>query len=134
MGETKGNMDRGWKRKMRGGKQGRKQINRCVETYSKSYSSQIILVFCTAFGSIESPIVTGTVPPPNSLTRQYKGKMKGIQGHHNSCYLDSTLYSMFSFTTVFDSLLHRAKKADDLEQYDVVQLVLKEFIVNPLRR
>lgn len=37
------------------------------------------------------------------------GKFKGIQGHHNSCYLDATLFSMFTFTSVFDSLLFRPK-------------------------
>lgn len=35
------------------------------------------------------------------------GKYRGIQGHHNSCYLDATLFSMFAFTCVFDSLLFR---------------------------
>lgn len=35
------------------------------------------------------------------------GKFKGIQGHHNSCYLDATLFSMFTFTSVFDSILYR---------------------------
>lgn len=35
------------------------------------------------------------------------GKFKGIQGHYNSCYLDATLFAMFTFTCVFDSLLFR---------------------------
>ena len=26
------------------------------------------------------------------------GRNKGIQGHQNSCYLDATLFAMFSFT------------------------------------
>ncbi|GAB6021361.1 hypothetical protein CHUAL_003969 [Chamberlinius hualienensis] len=33
------------------------------------------------------------------------GKYKGIQGHYNSCYLDSTLMSMFAFNSSFDYLL-----------------------------
>lgn len=39
------------------------------------------------------------------------GKFKGIQGHHNSCYLDVTLFSMFAFTSVFDAILFRARES-----------------------
>lgn len=62
------------------------------------------------------------------------GKFKGIQGHHNSCYLDATLFSIFTFTSVFDSLLFRPREQDDCEQYEEVQRVLREEIVNPLRK
>lgn len=40
------------------------------------------------------------------------GKFKGIQGHHNSCYLDATLFSMFTFTNVFDSILYRRPNSE----------------------
>uniref|UniRef100_A0A182PAN4 ubiquitinyl hydrolase 1 n=1 Tax=Anopheles epiroticus TaxID=199890 RepID=A0A182PAN4_9DIPT len=62
------------------------------------------------------------------------GKFKGIQGHHNSCYLDATLFAMFTFTSVFDSLLFRPKEPEDNPQYEEVQRVLLEEIVNPLRK
>lgn len=62
------------------------------------------------------------------------GKFKGIQGHHNSCYLDATLFSMFTFTSVFDSVLFRPREPEDNEQYEEVQRVLREEIVNPLRK
>lgn len=62
------------------------------------------------------------------------GKFKGIQGHHNSCYLDASLFSMFTFTSVFDSLLFRPREPEDCEQYEEVQRVLREEIVNPLRK
>ncbi|XP_044751423.1 ubiquitin carboxyl-terminal hydrolase CYLD isoform X2 [Coccinella septempunctata] len=62
------------------------------------------------------------------------GKYKGIQGHHNSCYLDVTLFSMFTFTGVFDSLLFRPKGPNDIPDYEEVQRVLREEIVNPLRK
>lgn len=62
------------------------------------------------------------------------GKLKGIQGHHNSCYLDATLFSMFTFTSVFDSLLFRPREPEDIENYEEVQKVLREEIVNPLRK
>ncbi|XP_034942226.1 ubiquitin carboxyl-terminal hydrolase CYLD [Chelonus insularis] len=62
------------------------------------------------------------------------GKYRGIQGHHNSCYLDATLFSMFAFTSVFDNLLFRPQNEKDCSQYEEVQRVLREEIVNPLRK
>lgn len=82
------------------------------------------------FGHVECPIVTGSIPPLGKFYFLYTlfilinrvpivellkqkdledicGQFKGIQGHHNSCYLDATLFSMFTFTSVFDSLLYR---------------------------
>ncbi len=87
------------------------------------------------FGSIDCPSVLGDVAPlgtQEDLT-QLCGKNRGIQGHHNSCYLDATLFAMFSSTTVFESLLYRPKRADDIPEYNEVQRILKEEIVNPLR-
>ncbi|XP_068684418.1 ubiquitin carboxyl-terminal hydrolase CYLD-like isoform X2 [Montipora foliosa] len=86
-----------------------------------------------AFGSLPSPVVEGITEPPVSLEDTYCGNMRGLQGHHNSCYLDATLYSMFAFSCVFDTLLHRRRKDADLQEYDEVQRVLRESIVNPLR-
>ncbi|XP_014256618.1 ubiquitin carboxyl-terminal hydrolase CYLD isoform X2 [Cimex lectularius] len=88
------------------------------------------------FGAVESPVVTGSVSP---ISREGDitpicGKYKGIQGHHNSCYLDATLFSMFTFTSVFDSLLYRPAGPTDIPHYDQVQRVLREEIVNPLRK
>ncbi|KAL5022293.1 hypothetical protein ScPMuIL_001448 [Solemya velum] len=85
------------------------------------------------FGNFETPDVFGTVSPPDSLDGLC-GKNRGIQGHHNSCYLDSTLFAMFFFTTVFDSILYRPRRNDDLKEYEDVIKVLKEGIVNPLRK
>jgi len=36
--------------------------------------------------------VEGKIPPTSKLNEDMVGKGKGIQGHHNSCYLDSTLF------------------------------------------
>lgn len=41
---------------------------------------------------------------------------------------------MFTFTSVFDSLLFRPRESEDCEQYEEVQRVLREEIVNPLRK
>lgn len=87
------------------------------------------------FGSIDCPSVLGDVPPLSSVDdlARLVGKNRGIQGHHNSCYLDATLFAMFSCTSIFDSLLYRPKRANDIPEYNEVQRILKEEIVNPLR-
>lgn len=109
-----------------------------------------------AFGA-DCPIIEGSVPALSEFLRLSStrhrnsrfyflefvnledlkkecGQFKGIQGHHNSCYLDATLFSMFTFTSVFDSLLFRPREFEDCEQYEEVQKVLREEIVNPLRK
>lgn len=87
------------------------------------------------FGSIDCPSVQGDVAPLTTADdlAALCGKNRGIQGHHNSCYLDATLFAMFSCTTIFESLLHRPPSSDDIAEYREVQRVLKEEIVNPLR-
>jgi len=62
------------------------------------------------------------------------GRNRGVQGHQNSCYLDATLFSMFSFTSIFDCLLYRPANTQDIPEYGQVQKVLREEIVNPLRK
>ena len=51
------------------------------------------------------------------------GKFRGIQGHNNSCYLDATLFAMFTYTSVFDTLLYRPKGSNDISQYDEVNMI-----------
>lgn len=102
-----------------------------VASSSKSDAGQM-------FGHKDCPIVEGSVAPLNIFQPDdldaICGKFKGIQGHHNSCYLDATLFSMFTFTSVFDSLLFRPREPEDNSQYEEVQRVLREEIVNPLRK
>ncbi|XP_076818225.1 ubiquitin carboxyl-terminal hydrolase CYLD-like [Clavelina lepadiformis] len=86
------------------------------------------------FGDYNATSLPGRIPPPSKLTNDMIGKEKGIQGHHNSCYLDSTLFSMFAYSYCLDTILFRKKNSFDLEQYQHVQQVLKEDIVNPLRK
>lgn len=78
--------------------------------------------------------IPGNFLPPSALDeRKFFGKNKGIQGHHNSCYMDATLFAMFAFSYEFDSALHRPKRSTDISHYSDVQQVLKESVVNPLR-
>ncbi|XP_026668806.1 ubiquitin carboxyl-terminal hydrolase CYLD isoform X2 [Ceratina calcarata] len=88
------------------------------------------------FGSMESSVIVGMVRPISvkGNLESICGKYRGIQGHHNSCYLDATLFSMFTFTSVFDNLLFRPPNEKDCPQYEEVQRVLREEIVNPLRK
>ncbi|KAJ8947473.1 hypothetical protein NQ318_009776 [Aromia moschata] len=100
---------------------------------------------------VECPVIPGAVAPLCMPTEEdveaVCGKYRGIQGHHNSCYLDVTLFSMFTYTAVFDSLLFRPKGPNDIDDYEEasktfisnimlidVQRVLREEIVNPLRK
>ena len=87
------------------------------------------------FGDINYPPVQGNVAPVKVKDiREIIGKNNGIQGHQNSCYLDATLFAMFAFTCVFDSLIYRRPNKTDIAEYTEVQQILKEEIVNPLRK
>ncbi|XKL68664.1 hypothetical protein PGB90_006433 [Kerria lacca] len=84
-------------------------------------------------------VIPGIIEPINQIEKLQNmhllcGKYKGIQGHNNSCYLDATLFSMFTFTSVFDNLLLRPANKNDISSYEEVQRVLREEIVNPLRK
>ncbi|KAG8003403.1 Pituitary adenylate cyclase-activating polypeptide type I receptor [Nibea albiflora] len=72
-----------------------------------------------------------TVPPIS--TEQVKeiliGRMRGIQGHCNSCYMDAALFSLFSCSSVLDSMLFKSTEPQDAP----IQSTLLHDIVNPLR-
>ncbi|XP_078274889.1 ubiquitin carboxyl-terminal hydrolase CYLD isoform X2 [Rhinoraja longicauda] len=71
------------------------------------------------------------VPPvrEDEVQQLMEGRMRGIQGHYNSCYLDSTIFSLFTFSSVLDGILHNPGGHDEK-----IQRILREDIVNPLRR
>ena len=71
--------------------------------------------------------VKDNLPP---LTEPITGKNKGIEGDSNSCYMDATIYCMFAYNNVFDSLLHMDAKAEPSSK---LQTMLRENIVNVLR-
>ncbi|XP_065164082.1 ubiquitin carboxyl-terminal hydrolase CYLD [Atheta coriaria] len=86
----------------------------------------------------DCPVIPGAVPPLIMKTEEdveaVCGQFRGIQGRNNSCYLDATLFAMFTYTAVFDNLLFRPREAKDIPEYEEVQRVLREEIVNPLRK
>uniref|UniRef100_A0AC35TNZ5 USP domain-containing protein n=1 Tax=Rhabditophanes sp. KR3021 TaxID=114890 RepID=A0AC35TNZ5_9BILA len=86
------------------------------------------------FGSIDSGIEDRPAMPCRDFDALY-GKMKGIQGHNNSCYLDATLYTMFLQSNIFDDLiLNKKRDADDIPEFEEAQRILKSEIVYPLRK
>uniref|UniRef100_A0A3Q4BNC8 USP domain-containing protein n=1 Tax=Mola mola TaxID=94237 RepID=A0A3Q4BNC8_MOLML len=87
-------------------------------------------------GEIEVPlhlVAKGEVTVPPISTEQVNqiliGRMKGIQGHCNSCYMDAALF-LFSCSSVLDSMLFKSTKPQDAP----VQDTLLHNIVNPLRK
>ncbi|CAO2610670.1 Ubiquitin carboxyl-terminal hydrolase CYLD, partial [Lemmus lemmus] len=67
------------------------------------------LLSSTTFAGYLSEVVEENTP----LKMEKEGlkimieKKKGIQGHYNSCYLDSTLFCLFAFISVLDTVLVR---------------------------
>lgn len=78
-------------------------------------------------------IVAANDKNPASSLKNLLGKSRGIQGHNNSCYLDATLFAMYSSTTLFDSLLYRPPNHNDIREYSEIQRILREDIVRQLR-
>lgn len=60
-----------------------------------------ILVSALSFGSLDSGVEVKRCLPTKNVENMV-GRMKGIQGFRNSCYLDTTLYAMFVQSTAFD--------------------------------
>ena len=73
---------------------------------------------------------TFAIPPVKIVEHVHTGLRKGIQGHQNSCYLDSTLFGLFAYSTVFDDLFLK-------DSPDEIGKVIKRtllVIVNKLRQ
>ncbi|VDO78473.1 unnamed protein product [Haemonchus placei] len=105
-----------------------------VQTFLKFVEpAQCLLPGRSDFGSIDSG-VEPTKCEPWKITEDLVGRMKGIQGHKNSCYLDATLYAMFVQSTAFDRLLERPATRDDIPQYRELQRLLASEVVYPLRK
>ncbi|CAF1288623.1 unnamed protein product [Rotaria sordida] len=73
----------------------------------------------------------GTVENLPPLDRPILGENKGIEGDSNSCYMDATIFCMFAYCNVFDSLLHMT-----IEKNSIIKLqqLLRENIVHVLRQ
>ncbi|XP_061681396.1 ubiquitin carboxyl-terminal hydrolase CYLD isoform X2 [Syngnathoides biaculeatus] len=77
---------------------------------------------------------TGKMDPVAPITtdqvdQMLIGQMKGIQGHCNSCYMDAALFSLFSCSSVLDSMLFKSIQPENAP----IQRTLLNDIINPLR-
>uniref|UniRef100_A0AAR2KIU1 ubiquitinyl hydrolase 1 n=1 Tax=Pygocentrus nattereri TaxID=42514 RepID=A0AAR2KIU1_PYGNA len=88
-----------------------------------------------AFAEWGSKRVEENTPPVlgQEARRLYEGIKKGIQGHLNSCYLDASLFSLFSCCSSVDWVLFFPSNEDGHRSKDAQELLRCE-IVNPLRR
>ena len=68
----------------------------------------------------------------SDLFTKYIGNGHGIQGHHNSCYLDSTAFGLFALSESFDELLLKEEPTEEVGRK--VKYYLWKGIVNPLRK
>ncbi|XP_038158060.1 LOW QUALITY PROTEIN: ubiquitin carboxyl-terminal hydrolase CYLD [Cyprinodon tularosa] len=89
-----------------------------------------------AFADWGSERVDEHTPPVDGdeARRIYEGSKRGIQGHLNSCYLDATLFSLFSCCSSADWVLFWPSDAETDQGSKQAQELLRCEIVNPLRR
>ena len=93
------------------------------------------IIVCICFGQFLAlylvPERVDSDPMGSSeLFDMYIGDGKGIQGHYNSCYLDSTVFALFALNDCFDSLLFEKSPSQDAQR---IQDIILKRIVNPLR-
>lgn len=63
------------------------------------------------------------------LTEIITGRNRGIEGDSNSCYMDATIFCMFAYNNVFDTLLN--KQTDG--KLARLQEILRDYVVHVLR-
>nr|XP_046236264.1 ubiquitin carboxyl-terminal hydrolase CYLD [Scatophagus argus] len=89
-----------------------------------------------AFAEWGSERVEEHTPPVDGdeAIELYQGWKRGIQGHLNSCYLDATLFSLFSCCSSADWVLFWPSDPETDLNSSQAQDLLRCEIVNPLRR
>ena len=73
------------------------------------------------------------VPHMNHYCR---GREWGVQGEHNSCYIDATLFGLFALSSEFDNLLASLspREGPQGEIATNISSTLQAKIINPLRK
>lgn len=76
-----------------------------TQLLTKKLCVDTCVLFPAAFGGYLSEVVHENTPPrtENDGLDVMVGKKKGIQGHYNSCYLDSTLFWLVLFSLWINS-------------------------------
>lgn len=108
----------------------------CVQHYSLHSDlgegqNFIFLLQYTALNDLPLEENTDQYINPGQLDK-YVGDKRGIQGHQNSCYLDSTVFGLFAGSDAFDNMFLE-QQGTDLDG-DAVKNLLWKGIVNPLRK
>ena len=113
------------------------RLNLCVLWVTNTWVWFVHYKLFTSFAALEKECYRHDekaphVPPNKKFDKHKHTSTKGIQGYKNSCYLDATLYGMFTFSDAFDVLLRGEITAnpEDLR----LQKMLKSDIVYPLRK
>ncbi|XP_064388852.1 ubiquitin carboxyl-terminal hydrolase CYLD-like isoform X4 [Halichondria panicea] len=70
-----------------------------------------------------------TTPP----AQVYVGEKRGIQGHYNSSYIDSTIFGLFALSDVFNTMFLAPDKDAPASRQEFKDLLAKK-IINPLRK
>ena len=85
--------------------------------------------------ALQAPLVEREDQTAVPSADKYLGEGRGIQGHYNSCYLDSTLFGLFALSDAFDSVFLGvvSEKPGDVIRKAVCDL-LAQKVVNPLRK
>ena len=106
-----------------------------IVSHGYSLLPELSLSLTSALSDVELEEVTERqpVPRPGHYSR---GRNWGIQGEHNSCYIDSTLFALFALTSEFDSLLTPVRGGPDQGEplANEIRLILLQKIINPLRK
>ena len=95
-------------------------------------------MLCNCLGTLENVevlVIKDRYVSAKLDTGTHIGRKKGIQGQHNSCYIDATLFGMFAFSDVFDDLfLDKCVANTEFERKkDEVRNIIQQKIVYPLR-
>ena len=95
------------------------------------YFILFIIIFFIALAR-NAPVIEeiDTMGSPE-LFNLYIGDARGIQGHCDSCYLDSTVFGLFALSDSFDDLLLEEPTEEVGRK---VKYFLCKGIVNPLRK
>ena len=105
-------------------------VHIATAVYSYTFSFYLCIL-----DKVEVLVISDRYVPAKLDTGTHIGKTKGIQGQHNSCYIDATLFGMFAFSDVFDDLfLDRCVANTEIEKKkDEIQDIIQKKIVYPLR-
>ncbi|XP_026179336.1 ubiquitin carboxyl-terminal hydrolase CYLD [Mastacembelus armatus] len=101
------------------------------QSISANHSEKLSKQEDTESDTEQSAGMLEAVPPlsTDQVNQILIGRMKGIQGHCNSCYMDAALFGLFSCSSVLDSMLFKSTAPQDAP----IQKTLLRDIVNPLR-